>query len=439
MTSPSDLSLAPERALTRGRVVVHSLLWLTVGNTVGLLLASLLLWPTLGQFLEPLSYGRWVPVHLDLQLYGWSALPLVGLLLLWYLPLEDGDGSAKFALEVWSGALLFGALSTLAGGSGGKLFLEWSGAARWVFLGTLVVLWAVLARCLYLRWSRGGKRGNAGLRGRVGIQAVTLLLLALVPPVLWIASGAAVYPPINPDSGGATGTSLLGSSLGIVSLFLATPWILGLELRGSSRVQAVLASLLGLHFLGFLLLPHGDQSHHELLQTFGLASLVLWLPLVAVALRGFSWPTGARRWLLGMGVWGGLLVTTAVTTFLPGFLEAFKFTDWLVAHAHLAMAGLVTSFNGLVLLVVARGTPWSEVLAAPIPFWMWQGGCALLVSSLAWAGFRESSFPGGLAIVDIVVQRLYLARWGAGLLMTLASMIWLRDALGRSGPEDSRR
>jgi cytochrome c oxidase cbb3-type subunit 1 len=405
---------------------------------VGLLMASLLLWPTLGQLLEQFSYGRWVPVHLDIQLYGWSAMPLIGLLLLWYLPVEGGEGSARFALETWSGALLFGALSTLAGGSGGKLFLEWSGTARWVFQVALVVLWGVLARSLYLRWSREEGSPTGGLRGRIRVQAAALLLLALVPPILWIASDVAVYPPINPDSGGATGTSLLGSSLGIVSLFLAAPWLLGLELRGSSRLQAVLASLLGLHFLGYLALPHGDQSHHQVLQSLGLASLVLWIPLVAVALRGFSWPTSSRRWLLGMGVWGGLLVTTAATTFLPGLLEAFKFTDWLVAHAHLAMAGLVTSFNGLVLLVLTRGTPWSEVLAAPVPFWMWQSGCVLLVGSLAWAGLRESSFPGGQAIGDIVVQRLYLARWAAGLSMTLASTIWLRDALGRSGPEDSR-
>lgn len=36
-------------------------------------------------------------------------------------------------------------------------------------------------------------------------------------------------------------------------------------------------------------------------------------------------------------------------TFLPGIPERLKFTNGLVAHAHLAMAGVVTSVNGMIL------------------------------------------------------------------------------------------
>ncbi|MGD2113822.1 MAG: hypothetical protein PVG07_02145, partial [Acidobacteriota bacterium] len=62
-------------------VTLHSLGWLAAGNLVGLLLATLLLAPGAGSALAPLTYGRWMPVHWNAQLYGWLALPLVGLLL----------------------------------------------------------------------------------------------------------------------------------------------------------------------------------------------------------------------------------------------------------------------------------------------------------------------------------------------------------------------
>lgn len=106
----------------------HSLGWLVAANLAGLWLAVLLLWPGLNDLLAPLTYGRWVPLHLDWQLYGWCALPLVGLLFHYYLPEDDRAAfAARLSLAIWSLALLAGGLSWLAGGVGGKLFLDWAG------------------------------------------------------------------------------------------------------------------------------------------------------------------------------------------------------------------------------------------------------------------------------------------------------------------------
>src|SRR5215472_17979023 len=55
----------------------HSLGWLFASNLIGVWLAILLLFPNAGRFLGEWSYGRWTPVHLNFQLYGWIALPLV--------------------------------------------------------------------------------------------------------------------------------------------------------------------------------------------------------------------------------------------------------------------------------------------------------------------------------------------------------------------------
>ena len=136
-------------------VTHYSLFWLVVANGVGLWLATLLLVPELGDLVAPVSYGRWIPVHLDLQLYGWCSLPLVGLLLRLYLPEaglpgEDSGPLPSAALGLWSGALAFGSVWWLAGGSSGKLFLEWSGPSR-VLLSLVMTFLAVSLALAYRR------------------------------------------------------------------------------------------------------------------------------------------------------------------------------------------------------------------------------------------------------------------------------------------------
>ena len=151
--------LAPELA---EELALAALGWLAAGCAVGLLLALLLAWPDGNALLAPLTYGRWVPVHLDLMLYGWTALPLVGLLLRVYLSGASERRAGRIALAGWSGALGAGALALLAGRSSGKLFLEWNGPAEAFFLAALVLLWIALA-------SGFGRdlRSTARPRGRV--------------------------------------------------------------------------------------------------------------------------------------------------------------------------------------------------------------------------------------------------------------------------------
>src|SRR5579859_6503708 len=84
----------------------HSLGWLYVANLIGVWLAILLLFPAAGRWLGEWSYGRWTPVHLNFQLYGWMALPLVG----WAIRINRADRGpiaewSRAALVLWSTAL----------------------------------------------------------------------------------------------------------------------------------------------------------------------------------------------------------------------------------------------------------------------------------------------------------------------------------------------
>ena len=197
--------------------VRHGFFWLVVANGVGVLLAVLLVVPDGNLLLGEWSYGRWIPVHLNLQLYGWSSLPLVAWLMRIYRVDAVGLGRwGMLAVWGWSGALVLGALSWLGGKSSGKIFLDWSGVSLWVFVGAMVMLWCVAA----LSWWRGG-RGRGLLLG--------VLALASVPVAMVYAASRAVYPPVNPDTGGPTGASLLGSTLIVVFLLLLVPKSLGKE------------------------------------------------------------------------------------------------------------------------------------------------------------------------------------------------------------------
>ena len=134
-----------------------------------------------------------------------------------------GIGSPRrgsLAVDAWSAALALGSVSWLAGGSSGKLFLEWSGAARVALPVAMAMLWLSLARGWLAQRRSFSGRGVVLPAGRPGGLTSPALLLALlpVPAILYWASGPGVYPPFNPDSGGATGSSLLGSSLGIVAV-----------------------------------------------------------------------------------------------------------------------------------------------------------------------------------------------------------------------------
>ncbi len=130
---------APDHDDLQAHVATHSLAWLLVGNAVGLLMASLLLWPELGRLLVPLTYSRWATVHLNVQLYGWCSMPLLGLLFRWYLPRQNCQVGV-WALQAWSGALLFSAIAWLAGDVSGKPFMEWRGLTRWVFPAAMLGL-----------------------------------------------------------------------------------------------------------------------------------------------------------------------------------------------------------------------------------------------------------------------------------------------------------
>jgi cytochrome c oxidase cbb3-type subunit 1 len=415
------VNAASPRANGVESATVHALGWLVLGNVVGLLMATLLLFPELNGVLGGATYGRWAPVHHHLVLYGWCALPLVGVLLRVYGG-HSGDGRLQAsAVSAWSGSLVLASAASILGHGGGKTFLEWTGPAKLAFVASATWLWIVLAREFLVR------RRPEPVLARAA-RGVLLAGLAGVPILLWWVTSPEVQPPVNPDSGGPTGTSLLGSTLVVAALIALAPGLCGVRSR-SRRSTSVVGIAFAIHLGWFLLLDHGNTSHHDAVQIATLTSVVVWLPLLAWHLLAFDWPRPARRWLAASGVWGSVLLASAVPAFLPGVLERVKFTDVLVGHAHLAMGGFVTSVLVVLSIASNRETRLHDLFASRASFAVWHAGCGLMIVAVTCAGWFESADPGALYRSSAAIDRLYALRWLAGAMMLLASVDWARSAL----------
>ncbi|WP_193214902.1 hypothetical protein, partial [Luteolibacter marinus] len=395
----------------------HALGWLVVGNAAGLWLSVLLLFPGLqaGEW----TYGRWMPVHLNVQLYGWTALPLAGWLLSIYGVSRKWSDAAVWA---WSAALLAGALSWLGGGSSGKIFLDWKGGPLFAFVAALGLLWLALA----VAWTRNRAGWPPVKRW---LSGTGLVLLAAVPWGMLHASSPAVYPPVDTSTGGPTGASLLGSTLVVVGLLLLLPRTCGIESKRPGLPWKTLA-FFAASWLLFGLAEARGGTHADAVQIGALALLLPWPWLVFWDWHGFRWPVRPHGWRLALLMWWGLLVVSGFATYLPGILDRLKFTHGLVAHSHLAMAGFTTAFCALLLRL--GGNRFGTIVSTI----SWNIAALLMILVLAATGLAESS--GITWMADAPAWRITALALRAlcGVVMLAASVHWLVTWKSPAGAPD---
>ena len=383
----------------------HAIGWLVVGNAAGLWLSLLLLFPGLnaGEW----TYGRWMPVHLNVQLYGWTALPLVS----WLLSIYDVPRRwAEAATWAWTAALAAGVLSWLGGDSSGKIFLDWNGGPLIAFVAALAFLWCVLTAGW---WSR--RQSWSLLKRRSSLAG--LAALAVVPWGMLQASAPGVYPPVNPSSGGPTGASLLGSTLVVVGLLMLLPRACGLERKRSGIPWGILGYFAAC-WVVFTIAEAIGGSHYDALQIAALGLLLPWPWLVLQDWRTFHWPDRPHGWRVAMLLWWGLLVVSAWIAFLPGILDRLKFTHGLVAHSHLAMAGFTTAFCALLLRLMGQRFGRLSTAVA------WNVAALTMVIVLAATGWGESASVTWMAEAPMWRTAALIVRALCGLVMFVASIHW---------------
>lgn len=402
--------------------VRHGLMWLVLANAVGVLLAVLLLFPVLAKPLGEWTYGRWVMVHMNMELYGWTAVPLLGFLFHTYGAGARFSAWARPAVWLWSAALAVGCVGWLSGASSGKLFLDWSGFARIFFVLALTGLWFQLAAAFF---------ANAKVhlhQGRVGffLKLAGLVVLALVPWGIYRAAGPNLYPVFNPDTGGPTGTSQLESTLGVTAIVLLLPLAINSRRPGRCAIIVFAWSMLMAEAMLCAAMSRADVSHRQPSQYLGLGVVLLWIPIAPAYFSAFAWNANTRLWQLAtLGWWASLLLTGWIF-FLPGVLDRFKFTDGLVGHSFVAMAGFTSSLIVLVSVQLLGEDGW--IFNRRRSFWLWQISVIAYIALMTIAGWIEGADPAFTIVPGPARNLIYALRLLTGVLMLGASLDWLRDS-----------
>lgn len=407
-------------------ILSHALFWLLLSTLVGLVLAASIVFPNLQPFLGT-TFGNLLPLHTHWVLYGWCGLGLSALLFALYL-VSQRDRLTPWAhlwVWLWSGSLALGGYSWLMGHTSGKLFLDWEGTARFAFVGVMVLLWVLLGAATWTNWNL-----PETTKRQRWTQLGILPVLGIPPIAMVIATSPNHYPPVNPASGGATGTSLFGSTLGIIFLMLLLPYLIKRPIAKNARIGWIWF-FFACQLVGFVLLDHNHVSNSDGFQILALASLGVWLPILAFLYAKVSWKRAIHPWLRATGLWGILLWLNGFCIFLPHYLVHAKFTQILVSHAHLAMAGFTTSFLVAILAHLApKGLP---AFSNRVTFWTWQISSMAMVISLTGLGILEGKFTGISYNPNSAYSLLLALRLVAGLGMALPAFSWWIASLSPLG------
>ena len=287
------------------------------------------------------TYGRWVPVHLNVQLYGWTSLPLVA----WLFSIYEVDRSKARRLGTRRGVGVDrGAGRRRVSLARRRRLPEKSSsigrAARlWGFVAAQVLLWVVLAAAWRERsgaWSKSdgvrlaGRIGRAGAgAGVAGLRRIARRLSAGGPhdrrpdglqPVRFIADRGG--PDAVAAAGGGGFDRHARNTRGIWIFFAAL-------MAGVRRDRSASAARTSTpHQIGAMLL---------------LLPWVWWLPR---DWAGFDWPEGSASWRGAMFGWWGLLVVSGVLMYQPGVLDR--------SEVHPGAGGALASGDGGIHHLVLR-------------------------------------------------------------------------------------
>jgi cytochrome c oxidase cbb3-type subunit 1 len=163
-------------------------------------------------------------------------------------------------------------------------------------------------------------------------------------------------------------------------------------------------------------------THFDWLQIGALLLLLPWAWWIPRDWAGFAWPEGSNVWRGAMLGWWGLLVVSGLLMYQPGVLDHLKFTQGLVAHTHLAMAGFTTSFCALLLVLITGrriGGAWSVAL--------WHAAVLGMIVTLALMGWQEGEGPSWMLAHPVWREWGLVIRAAFGLLMLSVSVIWLYE------------
>jgi len=332
--------------------------WFMFAAVYGMFTAMHLVAPELFNNISFLVFGRTRPIHINTMLFGFVSSVLLGCGL-YYVPAllktrlwSEPLGWLSFLL--WHTAVLSGPLTFSFGITQGREYTEYI----WIF--DVCVVLAIVGLIANLVMTIAHRRENT----------LYVSVWYMLGSMLWMAG---VYPIGNvmwhPDTGALPG--LLDSVLlwfyghNVVGLLL-TPLAVGVAYFVIPRVVQRPLYSHSLSLVGFwtLVALYSHIGGHHILQspipnwlkTLSVVdSMAMFVPVATVLVNlwltprgrtGALWHDVAGRWVLFGTLWYLVVCTQGPIQSLPSVQKVTHFTNWVVAHAHIAVLG----FSGFIAL-----------------------------------------------------------------------------------------
>jgi cytochrome c oxidase cbb3-type subunit 1 len=410
--------------------------WLVLGTLIGEYIALKFVWPDLG--VAPwLSVGHLRPVHTSLVLFGWASIAGIGLALL-VVPRTSRtelrhQQSVWVALALLNAAVLVGAICLIAGiTNGAQEYREWLWPVMATFVTGLVLILAALYRTISLR----------------GTEAIYISNWYLMAAVMWVATLVTIaYLPWYQH--GLSETVVQGYYMHNVVGMWFTPLALGMTYYALPKLlnkpvysyalgvlafwtQLVFYTMIGAHHFVFSPTPWS-------LQTVAIVfSIGMIVPVVAgtsnflLTIRG-DWSSVRDSYALPFIFVGVIMYFVAS---MQGTLEAFRslntvwhFTDFTVAHSHMAMYGFVSFlfWGGIYGLLPPLTGRAPSLRLVGVHFWFALIGLAIYAIALMVGGtLRGVSWLHNAPFIDSVVLMTpyWTGRMIGGTLMVLSHLIF---------------
>ena len=181
-------------------------------------------------------------------------------------------------------------------------------------------------------------------------------------------------------------------------------------------------------FMIFCLLEWSGGTHHDRWQIYGLAGLAPWMGLIPYAWSHYDWPASTKSWRVWIYLWWAVLIVSGWIDYLPGVLDRIKFTNGLVAHGHLAMAGFMSALGMILLGCVSDA---ASRLQGGVK--TWNVAVAGYVITMAACGWLEAGGTAWMSECPAWRSGLLLARLAFGVVMLAVSLMWWWQASGWRG------
>jgi cbb3-type cytochrome c oxidase subunit I len=440
MTAVADARPYEDRASKA--YLLSAIAWLVFAITLGLIQALEFLAPDLGAGIDWLVFPRLRQAHVNGLAFGWLSMAMIGG---WYYVLprltRTTIYSEKLALAVcwaWNAALAVGV---------GGLFVGWTQAREYAELAWPIDIgvMALLLLTTFNVFMTIRKREESELYVSLWYIMGSLIWFPIVYAignVIWAPPAGALAGLNDAIWGWFYGHNVLGLWFTTGSIPLLY-FIVPKEVK--RPLYAYTLALIAFWFLAFFYTAVG--THHvlqapvpEWLKTISVVtSIGLLIPVSAFIINIFmtvrgNWRVAFNslplRFALTAAAWYLLVSMQGSLQALRGFNQYIHFTNWTVAHAHLALLGFVafTMFAAVYYIIprVTGNALYSERLGWA-HWWLTVVGFLFFFFILTAAGLVQAAgFNRGIPLMQILpgVRPLWIGRAAAGTVIICAQYLF---------------